>query len=73
MEAASSLMLTKNTEPMINYKLSGHAPFLKLTIARFHEKVNLFKRLSSFNFLGFELKGHPLIIIMRPTASSTRC
>ena len=72
MEAASSFTMTNNTGPMNNYKLSGHAHCFKLTFSRFYEKVNLFKKLSSLHCLTFELKGRPLIIIMRPTASLTR-
>ncbi|ODN65698.1 hypothetical protein A9E74_02544 [Methylophaga muralis] len=73
MEAASSLIPTNHTGPMINYKLSGHAPFFKFTISSFNENVNVFKKLYSSYFLNFELKARLLIIIMRPTASLTRC
>jgi hypothetical protein len=72
MEAASSLILTNHTGP-INHELSNHAPFFKFTISGFHENVNIFKRLYCTYFLNCELKGRPLIIIMRSTASLTSC
>lgn len=72
MEAATSLILTNDTGP-INHELSGRTPFFKFSISSFHEIVNIFKKLFGSNFLNFELKGRPLLIIMRPTASLTRC
>lgn len=75
MEAASTLIQTNQTyqSGQINHELSGRAPFFKFAISRFNEKNNVFKKLYSSHFLNFELKGHLLIIIMRPTASLTRC
>lgn len=75
MDAATSLILTNQTYQTgpINHELSGHAPFFKFNILSFHEKINIFRKLYSSYFLASELKGRPLIIIMRPTASLTRC
>jgi hypothetical protein len=75
MEAASSLILknqTYKTGP-INHELSGHALFFKFKILNFHKNIYIFIKLYSSHFLASELKGRPLIIIMRPTASLTRC
>jgi len=74
MEAASFLLLTNQTHQNgpINHELSGHALFLKFNILNFHENINIFKKIHSSRILAFELKGRPLIIIMRPTASPTR-
>jgi len=75
MEAASSLISTNHTYQTgpINHELSGHAPFFKFNILNFHEKNNIFKKLYSSLFLASELKGCPLIIIMKATASLTHC
>lgn len=72
MEAASSFILTNHTGP-INHELSGRAPFFKFSISSFHEIVNIFKKLYSSHFRASKLKGRPLIIIMRPKTSLTRC
>lgn len=72
MEAASSLILINHTGP-INYELSGHVPFFKCNILSLYKIINKFSSLYSSCFLASKLKGRPLIIIMRPTASLTCC
>lgn len=73
MEAASSLILTNQTGLMINHQLPGHLPFFKIDIFSIHENSNIFIKQYISHFPTFKLKGRPLIIIMRPTASLTRC
>jgi hypothetical protein len=75
MEAASSLILTNQpyqTGP-INQELSGQAPFFKCNILSNYKNMPIFICLYDSHFLTGELKGRPLIIIMRPTASLTDC